>query len=223
MLMLIGMQARSQQVLPFRAGLQVGMSAEQSAFTWLGSAAPANLEADVHQNGLFGLLLEFPVADGFLLEFGPHYGQRNNPIASLQRVGGVNFTLLQDPVDYLGFPVVVKYLPFREGLLLPYIGAGAAFGMNLSSLHVTIEEYRFSEEPPHSSTISRRRNLNQLYGAVLAEAGLDIRASVKWSVILGVRYSRELNPLIDDPLLIWNTPHNWKVRFALLYTFGEDS
>ncbi|MFZ1729146.1 MAG: hypothetical protein WBQ23_16870 [Bacteroidota bacterium] len=212
----------AQQNRTFRGGLQVGMAAEHSSYTWMGSgSAPSTLDVAARQNGLLGLVLEFPLSKELLLEFGPHYGQRNIPIASLQRLGGVNFTLLQDPVDYLGIPIVAKYLPFGGGLILPYIGAGAEFGMNLSSLHVTIEEYRFSEEPPNSSTISRRRNLNQLYGSILGEAGLDIRASDDWSVLLGVRYSQELNPLIDDPLLKWDTPHNWKIRFAVLYTFGE--
>ena len=76
---------------------------------------------------------------------------------------------------------------------------------------MTIDEHRISEEPPYTSTISRTRNLNQLYGALLAEAGLDIQASNTWSVLLGVRYSHELTPLLDDPLLVWDTPHNWKV------------
>jgi hypothetical protein len=198
------------------------MAAERSSYTWMeGGAAKTTLDVDAQQNGFLGLTLDFELSRPLRLEIGPHFGQRNVPITTLQRLAGVNFTLRQDPVDYLGIPVILKCLPFEEGFILPYFGAGAAFGMNLSSLHVVIEEHRISEEPPFSSTISRTRNLNQLYGAVLAEAGLDIRASTKWSVLLGVRYSHELTPLLDDPLLIWDTPHNWKVRFAVLYTFGE--
>ncbi|MFA6234545.1 MAG: hypothetical protein WC824_10240 [Bacteroidota bacterium] len=217
-----GQSEGAKQSDSFRAGLQVGMAGEHSSYTWLGSGGTAStLNVEAQQNGLLGLVLDFRLTKSFLLELGPHYGQRNIPIASLQHLGGVNFTLLQDPVDYLGIPIIVKYLPFGDGLILPYIGAGAEFGMNLSSLHVTIEEYRLKEEPPQSSTISHTRNLNQLYGAVVAEAGLDIRASDEWSVLLGIRYSQELTPMLDDPLLIWDTPHNWKIRFAVLYTFGE--
>jgi hypothetical protein len=217
-----GTKLDAQQNGSFRAGIQVGMAAEHSSFTWMGSGGdPASLDVDARQNGLFGLVMDFPLSRSFLLEFSPHYGQRNIPFASLQRLGGMNFTLLQDPVDYLGIPVIAKYLPFEDGLILPYLGAGAEFGMNLSSLHVTIEEYRISEESPKSRTITHTRNLNQLYGVVLAEAGIDIRAAADWSVLLGVRYSQELTPLIDDALLIWETPHNWKLRFSVLYTFGE--
>lgn len=212
---------KAQPSVPCRAGVHVGVATEQSSFTWVGASdARTSLEVEARQNGLLGLTFEFPLSSHVLLEFGPHYGQRNVPIATLQRLGGVNFAMVQDPVDYLGIPAIVKYLPFSDGLILPYAGAGLEFGMNLSSLHVTIEEYRFSDEPPFNTTIVRTRNLNQLYNAVLAEAGLDIRASADWSVLLGIRFTQELTPLLDDALLSWQTPHSWKLRFAVLYTFG---
>lgn len=198
------------------------MATERSSFTWMeASDARTTLDVEAQQNGLLGLTFEFSLSPHLLIEFGPHYGQRNVPIATLQRLGGVNFTLIQDPVDYLGIPAILKYLPFDDGLVLPYAGAGLEFGMNLSSLRVTIEEHHYSDEPPFRTTIVRTRNLNQLYNAVLAEAGLDIRASADWSVLLGVRFTQELSPLLEDELLSWQTPHNWKLRFAVLYTFGD--
>jgi outer membrane protein W len=216
--------APAQPLTLFRGGVQVGLSAERSTYSWTGSdATVSSVVVDARQNGFLGIALDFPLSSALLLEFAPHYGQRNVPIATLQRRGGVNFTILQDPVDYIGVPVIAKYLLVERGLLLPYAGVGVEFGMNLSSLHVTVEEYRFSGEPLLSSTVSFRRNLNQLFGAVLAEVGLDIRAADAWSVLLGVRYSHELTPLVDDPLLTWNTPHSWKVRFTVLYTFGGGS
>ncbi len=222
LLLPLSMNLGAQWRQPFRAGVQVGMAAERSSYTWMeGEEASTTLDVDPQQNGFFGITLDFAVTSRLRWELGPHYGQRNVPITTLQRLAGVNFTLHQDPVDYLGIPLMLKCLPFNAGFILPYFGAGAEFGMNLSSLHVTIDEHRISEEPPYTSTISRTRNLNQLYGALLAEAGLDIQASNTWSVLLGVRYSHELTPLLDDPLLVWDTPHNWKVRFAVLYTFGE--
>ncbi|MBE0642579.1 MAG: hypothetical protein IH600_00695 [Bacteroidetes bacterium] len=221
-MLLPSLNLEAQPSIPFRAGLQVGMAAERSSYTWMGSGdAKTTLDVEAQQNGFLGLTFDFVLSGQLLLEFGPHYGQRNVPIATLQRLGGVNFTLRQDPVDYLGIPVILKVLPFVDGLVLPYFGAGMEFGMNLSSLHVSIDEFRIAEEPPFSRTISRTRNLNQLYSSVLAEAGIDIHASADWSVLLGVRYSQELTPLLEDPLLTWETPHNWKVRFAVLYTFGE--
>ena len=225
LLFLAGLNVSSAQALShFRGGLQVGLAAERSRYSWPGGdAAASSMDVDARQNGFLGLTLDFPLAKQFLLEFAPQFGQRNVPIATLQRRSGVNFTILQDPVDYVGIPVIAKFLLFEKALILPYVGAGVEFGMNLSSLFVTVEEYRFSDEPPFTSTVDFRRNLNQLFGSVLAEVGLDIRAAADWSVLLGVRYSQELTPLVDDPLLTWETPHSWRVRFAVLYTFGEDS
>jgi outer membrane protein W len=217
-----GAALHAQPNAPYRVGVHVGMATERSSFTWMeASDARTTLDVEAQQNGLLGLTFEFSLSSHMLIEFGPHYGQRNVPIATLQRLGGVNFTLIQDPVDYLGIPAILKYLPFDDGLVLPYAGAGLEFGMNLSSLRVTIEEHRYSDEPPFRTTIVRTRNLNQLYNAVLAEAGLDIRASADWSVLLGVRFTQELSPLLEDELLSWRTPHNWKLRFAVLYTFGD--
>ena len=224
MLLLLTAGAAAQETPSFRGGLQVGLSAERSRYTWPdGSDGTASVDVDARQNGFLGMLLEFPVAPRLLLELSPHFGQRNVPIATKQRRGGVTFSIRQDPVDYVALPVLAKYLFLRDGLILPYAGAGVVLGMNLSALSVTIEEVRFSDEPTVTTTVSSRRNLNQLFGAVQAEAGLDIRAADAWSVLLGVAYMQELTPLIDDPLLTWETPHSWKIRFALLYTFGGDS
>lgn len=215
---------RAQVALSFRGGVQVGLSAERSSYSWTdGAGTTSTLDVDARQNGFIGAMLEFPLSPVLLLEISPQYGQRNVPIATLQRRSGVQFSILQDPVDYLAVPVLLKYLFLRDGLILPYAGAGMAFGMNLSALSVTIEEMRFLDEPPRSSTVATRRNLNQLFGAAVVEAGLDIRASERWSVLLGVSYMHELTPLVDDPLLTWETPHSWKTRFVVLYTFGGGS
>ncbi|MBR9975245.1 MAG: hypothetical protein KFF77_06660 [Bacteroidetes bacterium] len=213
----------AQGLTAFRGGVQVGLSAERSSYSWPDAAGSSStLDVEARQNGFLGMLLDFPISPSLLLEIAPQYGQRNVPIATLQRRGGVQFSIRQDPVDYLAIPILLKYLFLRDGLILPYAGAGVVFGMNLSALSVTIEEVRFLEEPPFSATMSSRRNLNQLFGAAMAEAGLDIRAAEQWSVLLGVGYMHELTPMLDDPLLTWETPRSWKIRFALLYTFGRN-
>ena len=218
-------QATAQVPSAFRGGVQYGLSSDQSRYTWPatdGNGSSA-FDVDANQNGFIGFIFDFRLRTGLRLEFAPHYGQRNVPIATMQRRGGVNFTIQQGPVDYIGIPVLAKYLPFGSGLLQPYIGVGAEFGLNLTSLFVTIEEYRYSGENLADRTTTFRRNLNQLYGAGLVETGIDIRASEDWSVLLGVRYTREMTPLLEDPLLTWETPHNWRVRLAVLYTFGEEN
>ena len=214
----------AQNRMPFRAGVQVGLSAERSRYSWPdGADATATADVDARQNGFIGAVFEFPLSTALSLEFGPRYGQRNVPIVTMQRRGCVQFSIRQDPVEYLSVPVLARLLFVRDGLVRPYAGAGMAFGMNLSSLSVTIEELRFSEEPPSSSIRTTRRNINQLFGAVLAEAGLDFRTSERWSVLLGVGYSKEWTPLIDDPMLSWEAPHSWNVRFVLLHLFGGGS
>jgi outer membrane protein W len=125
-----------------------------------------------------------------------------------------------DPVGYLGIPMLFKYRTSESGLLRPYIGAGVEFGMHLTATMLTIEEHRISDEPVRKSTIRHTRNLHQLYGAMLAETGLDIRATERIAVLLGVRYSRDMTPVLDDELLRWETPADWRIRFAVLYTFG---
>ena len=214
--------AAAQDAHGFRGGMQFGLASERSRYSWPGDAGErSGFEVDANYNGFIGLIFDFRLRDGLLLEFAPQYGQRNVPIATMQRRGGVNFTILQGPVDYLGIPILVKYLPLGRGFLQPFVGVGAEFGLHLTSLSVTIEEYRYSGENLAAGTMKFRRNLNQLYGAGLLEAGLDIRAAEDWSVLLGVRYSQGFTPLLDDPMLTWETPHDWRMRLSVLYSFGE--
>jgi opacity protein-like surface antigen len=217
-----GTPTAAQDAHAFRGGVQFGLASERSRYSWpSGDGGTSGFAVDANYNGFIGLILDFPLRSGLLLEFAPHYGQRNVPIATMQRRGGVKFTIQQGPVDYIGIPMLAKYLPFGRGLIQPYIGAGVEFGLNLTSLFVSIEEYRYSGEGLTNSTMAFRRNLNQLYGAGLLEGGFDIRAAEDWSVLLGVRYTRELTPLLEDPMLTWETPRNWRIRLSVLYTFGE--
>ncbi|MBR9976490.1 MAG: outer membrane beta-barrel protein [Bacteroidetes bacterium] len=221
MFLLSGSGLHAQQERPFRIGVQVGVTAGQNRYTWLSSGEQrSTMDEEVRQNGYAGFILEYHVAPKLVLEFSPHHGQRNTPISTMQRLGGVNYALSQDPVEYLGIPMLGKYFPIATGLLRPYAGVGVEFGMNLTALTMMIEEHRISDEPVRKSTIRRRRNLNQLYSALLAEAGLDISASSRVAVLLGVRYTMELTPLLRDDLLTWEAPDVWRIRFALLFRFG---
>lgn len=211
----------AQRELPFRFGVQVGVASGEHSFTWLSSGEQrSSMDEKSRQNGYAGFILEYRLTDNVLLEFSPHHGQRNGPVTAMQRLGGVNYALSVDPVGYLGIPILGKYRLADSGLLRPYIGAGVEFGMHLTGLALMIEEHRISDEPIRKSTIRYTRNLHQLYGAMLAEAGLDIRASERIAVLLGARFTRDMTPLLDDELLRWETPAVWRIRFAVLYTFG---
>ncbi len=213
-LFVLAMSAAAQT--PYRIGLQTGVTSERSSFEWIGSPG-RTLETEDRQNGHFGMIVDFPLTDTWRMEFSPHYGQRNYQFAP-QEQSGAQYSIIQNEVDYLALPVILRWLPFPGGILRPFAAAGVEFGPNLNHTSVVLAQYRYSDEPPFTRKIERTVSVNQLYGATLIEIGLDIQASAAWSVLLGARYTREWTPLIDDPALTWEAPHSWKVRFALLYT-----
>lgn len=201
---------------PYRIGVQTGVTFERSSFDWVG-APGRTLETEDRQNGFIGMIVDFPLTDTWRMEFSPHYGQRNYQFAPQEQSGG-QYSIMQQEVDYLALPVILRWLPFPRGILRPFVAAGIEFGPNLNHTGVLLKQYRYSDEPPFTAKLERSVPLNQLYGASLVEIGLDIQASAAWSVLLGARYTREWTPLVEDPAFTWDTPHNWKVRFALLYT-----
>ena len=215
-LLLLACVASAAAQTPYRLGLQMGVTSERSSFDWIG-APERTLETEDRQNGFFGMIVDFPLTDTWRMEFSPHYGQRNYQFAPREQ-SGRQHSITQQAVDYLALPVILRWLPFSRGILRPFAAAGIEFGPNLNHTRVLLTQYRYSDEPPFTVKLERSVSLNQLYGASLLEIGLDIQASSIWSVLLGARYTREWTPLIEDPAFTWDTPHNWKVRFALLYT-----
>ncbi|MBN1446565.1 MAG: hypothetical protein JXA28_01440 [Bacteroidetes bacterium] len=203
--------------MPYRIGLQAGVTAERSSFRWIGVPGEA-LASEDRQKGFFGFLVEFPLAAAWRMEFSPHFGQRNFLPSSLGEGTGSKHAFSRKEVDFLALPLIVRYLFSTHSLVRPFLAAGLDFGLNLNHPGVKLTQVRYLEEPPLSMSTERIVYLNQLYGASLLEAGVDIQAADAWSVLLGVRYTHEWTPLLDDPSLTWETPHNWKVRFALLYT-----
>lgn len=203
--------------MPYRLGLQTGVTAERSSFRWIG-APGRSLATEDRQHGFFGMIVDFPLTDTWRMEFSPHFGQRNYYIGSLDQSSGRQYALDIGEVDYLALPIILRWIPLPGGIVRPYAAAGVEFGPNLNGTSVTLSQFRYSEEPPFSSRTDRIVSINQLYGAALAEAGLDIQASAVWSVLLGIRYTHEWTSILDDPAYTWEAPHSWKVRFAILYT-----
>lgn len=215
-ILLLMFTASAAAQTPYRIGLQTGVTAERSSFEWIGSAG-RTLQTEDRQNGFIGMIVDFPLTDTWRMEFSPHYGQRNYQFAPQEQSGG-QYSISQEAVDYLALPVILRWLPLPQGILRPFAAAGIEFGPNFNHTSVQLAQYRYSDEPPFTTKVKRTVSLNQLYGAGLVEIGLDIQASNAWSVLLGARYTQEWTPLIEDPAFTWETPHNWKVRFALLYT-----
>jgi outer membrane protein W len=203
--------------MPYRIGLQLGLVAERDAYGWIGAQDDAT-DTEHHQNGLFGIVIDYTLSERWQLEFAPRYGQRGQLKSEWDMLSGVGYAFTQEAVDYVAVPILLRYQPFISGYLRPYVGGGIEFGLNLSNLGLKLTESRFSEEPPYDRTVDRFLYLHQLFGAALLEAGMDIQASSAWSVLLGVRYTQEWTPLLDDTRFTWEAPQSWQVRLALLHT-----
>ncbi|MDT8324918.1 MAG: outer membrane beta-barrel protein [Bacteroidota bacterium] len=217
LLLLLFADATTTAQMPYRLGIQLGLMAETDEYRWIGAQDGAT-STERHQNGFFGIVMDYTLSDHWQLEFAPRYGQRGQLKSEWDMVAGVGYSFTQEAVDYVAVPIQLRYMPFTSGYVRPYVGGGIEFGLNLSNLGLQLTESRFSDEPPFDRTSQRSLYLHQLFGAALLEAGLDIRASSAFSVLLGVRYTRELTPLLDDSRFTWEAPRSWQVRLALLYT-----
>ena len=209
--------ATASAQMPYRIGLQLGLVAERDAYSWVGAQDGASI-TEHHQNGLLGIVIDYTLSEQWQLEFAPRYGQRGQLKSEWDMVSGVGHAFTQEAVDYVAVPILLRFQPFSAGYLRPYLGGGIEFGLNLSNLGLQLTESRFSEEPPFDRTVERFLYMHQLFGAALVEAGIDIRASADWSVLLGVRYTQEWTPLLDDARFTWDAPQSWQVRLALLHT-----
>lgn len=217
LLLLFFTAATATAQMPYRIGLQLGLVAERDEYSWVGAEGGVPV-VEHHQNGLFGLVIDYTLSEQWQLEFAPRYGQRGQLKSEWDMVSGVGYAFTQDAVDYVAVPILLRYLPFASGYVRPYVGGGVEFGLNLTHLGLKLTESRISEEPPFDRTVDRFLYLHQLFGAALVEAGVDIQASLSWSVLLGVRYTQEWTPLLDDSRFTREAPQSWQVRLALLHT-----
>jgi len=215
--LLCGLFSPAAAQVPYRVGLQFGVSGESSNHRWIG-VQDETRESVATQHGLFGLVFAFPLHERWELEFSPHYGQRNTPKSTWERSTGISYSFTMENVDYLSIPITAKYFLLSGGILRPFAAAGIAAGLNLSHTSFVVKESRMAEEPPFLIEKESRLYLHQLFGSSILEAGIDIQASESWAAVLAARYSFEWTPLVDDDLFTWDTPSNWKIRFALLYT-----
>lgn len=206
--------------VPYRVGVQFGVAGESSSYQWIGVPDKAQ-ECEPRQLGLFGLVFAFPLHARWELEFAPHYGQRNTHTPTWERSTGISYSFTLEEVDYLALPITAKYFFLTGGILRPFGAAGIEAGLNLSNSRFTVEESRMSEEPPFLIEKKKHLYVSQLFGSGILEAGLDIQASESWAVVLAARYSFEWTPLVEDDVFTWETPSNWKIRFALLYTIDR--
>ncbi len=216
LLLIIASLTATAQV-PYRIGAQLGVVAERNAYRWIGNT-DEGVTTEYDQNGFFGVVVDYTLSDHWQLEFSPRYGQRGQLKSEWDMVSGIGYAFTQEAVDYISVPIHLRYMLVPSGFVRPYIGGGVEFGMNLTHLGLQLTEYRFSEEPPFDTVAERELYLHQLFGGGILEAGLDIQASVAWSVLLGVRFTQEWTPLLDDERFTWEAPQSWQVRLALLYT-----
>ncbi|MCB2203377.1 PorT family protein [bacterium] len=207
--------------MPFRFGVQLGMMGQNNQYSWVGASDGATTDVH-HQNGYFGIVVDYSLSDQWQMEFSPRYGQRAQLQSKWDNRSGVRYSFTQGTVDYLAIPMLLRYSPFSRAFVRPYLAGGIEFGMNLSNLGLRLTEYRFSEEPPLESHVEEEDLfMHQLFAGSVIELGTDIRASADWSVLFGLRYEQELTPLLENEKFTWESPWSWQVRLALLYTIDQ--
>ncbi len=178
-------------------------------------------EVESITTGMAGIDLVFSLDASWFLKCAPQLSQRNYPLVEFGRKSNTTYRFVTQQVDRLGVPVMLGCTPLSGDIVRPYVAAGFEFGMNLSGLQVTVLEVRHAMEPDQETIQHHATSITQLFGALLLEAGFDIRAGSSFSVIFSGRFTRELSPLVDYPLISWEAPRNWTIRLGLLYELPQ--
>lgn len=197
-------------------GAYVGTVVESVNYSWVAVSTSAE-HLEKYTTGTAGLAVRIPVFEAWSLHINPYYAQRNYPLQAMGANGSQKYRLEVGEVERIGVPMALAWHIGQTQVLRPWIAAGVEFGVNVGSTMVRIVEQKTMPEPLYNAVRYHTLPLNQLYGAGVVQAGVDIAAGERWLVTLGGAYAVEFSAPVDDALFTWQAPRYWNVRLGVLH------